>query len=88
MTSGASSAAAAAMSGANGASAWSEALYGLAADAWAPGQLWCQIMVAPWSMSQRSPCQISMFGLRQDRSTLLISASNQTTRPASTGSTW
>lgn len=36
MTSGASSAAAAAMSGANGASAWSEALYGLAADAWAP----------------------------------------------------
>ena len=38
-------------------------------------------------MSHRSPCQTSMFGLRQDRSTLLMRASNQTTRPASTGST-
>ena len=62
-------------------------LYQLAA-LWAVGQLWCQIMVAPWSMSHRSPCQTSMFGLRQERSTLLISASNQTTRPASAGSTW
>lgn len=88
VTSGASSAAAAAMSGANGARTWSEALYGFAADAWAPGQLWCQIIVAPWSISQRSPCQIRALGLRQDRSTLLISASNQTTFPASAGSTW
>lgn len=87
VTSGASSAAAAAMSGPKGARTWSEALYGLAAEAWAPGQLWCQIMVAPWSMSQRSPCQTSRLGLRQERSTLLISASNQTIRPASAAPT-
>ena len=87
MTSGASSAAAAATSGPKRARAWSEASYGLAAEAAAPGQLWCQIMVAPWSMSHRSPCHTSRFGLRQERSTLLISASNQTTRPASSGLT-
>lgn len=87
VTRGASSAAAAATSGEKGARAWSEASYGFAAEAWAPRQLWCQIMVAPWSISHRSPCQTSMFGLRQDRSTLLITASSQTTFPASFGST-
>ena len=73
------------MSGPKGARTWSEALYGFAAEACAPGQLWCQIMVAPWSISHRSPCQTSMLGLRHERSTLLISASNQTIRPASAG---
>lgn len=86
MTSGASSAAAPATSGPKEARTWSEASYGLAAEAWAPGQLWCQIMVAPWSISHGSPCQTSMLGLRQERSTLLISASNHTTLPASAGS--
>lgn len=41
---------------------------------------------APWSIRHSLPCQTSMFGLRAVRSTLLVNASNQTTREASSAS--
>ena len=83
----ASAASAAATSGSHSSSACAEASYGRLTAAAAPGQLWWNVSAAPWSISWSRPCQKSMFGFRQDRSTLPTSASNHSTRPARPGST-
>ena len=41
---------------------------------------------APWSISHVRPCHTSRFGLRGERSTLVVSASSHTTSAASSGS--
>ena len=68
-------------SGAQPSRACSRASYGRPAAAAAAGQLWWNVRAAPWSIRYGAPCQNSMFGLRQERSTLPTSASNHSTRP-------
>ena len=69
-------AAASAASSMNVARTWSSASYGLATRLAALAQAWWKYRLAPWSISQTSPCQTRRFGLRQLRSTLPMSASN------------
>ena len=48
-----------------------------------PDQPWWKYSAAPWSITQRLPCQSSRFGLRQERSTFATNASSHSTRPGS-----